>query len=207
MDLATLVNDFAHCLELADAKCPQAINVRSKKPFRPGIGPHTEAQSIRLIAAELALFAPFRYQHRIAMGIPYPESPRQKCDLCIGGAPQWEWAVEVKMLRLLGDNGKLNDNILMHILSPYPQHRSALTDCLKLSASCLGNSKAILIYGFEHTEWPLELAIEAFEVLARSKVEIGPRCSAVFEGLVHPIHSRGKVFAWELIPPSLTLQG
>ena len=30
-------------------------------------------------------------------------------------------------LRLKGDNGKPNDNMLMHILSPYPQHRSALT--------------------------------------------------------------------------------
>ena len=27
---------------------------------------------------------------------------------------------EVKMLRLMGDNGKPNDNMLMHILSPYP---------------------------------------------------------------------------------------
>jgi hypothetical protein len=36
------------------------------------------------------------------------------------------------MLRLMGDNGKPNDNMLMHILSPYPSHRSALTDCQKL---------------------------------------------------------------------------
>jgi len=27
----------------------------------------------------------------------------------------------------MGDNGKPNDNMLMHILSPYPAHRSALT--------------------------------------------------------------------------------
>ena len=36
-----------------------------------------------------------------------------------------EWAIEVKMLRLMGDNGKPNDNMLMHILSPYERHRSA----------------------------------------------------------------------------------
>lgn len=35
----------------------------------------------------------------------------------------------------LGDNGKPNDNMIMHILSPYPDHRSALTDCSKL-ATC-----------------------------------------------------------------------
>jgi hypothetical protein len=49
--------------------------------------------------------------------------------VCLGGPAPWEWAIEVKMLRFMGDNGKLNDNIVMHILSPYPEHRSALTDC------------------------------------------------------------------------------
>jgi hypothetical protein len=32
-----------------------------------------------------------------------------------------DWAIEVKMLRLMGDNHKPNDNMLMHILSPYPR--------------------------------------------------------------------------------------
>ena len=50
-------------------------------------------------------------------------------------APVWDWAIEAKMLRMFGDNGKLNDNMLMHVLSPYPAHRSALTDCGKLAHS------------------------------------------------------------------------
>jgi hypothetical protein len=37
------------------------------------------------------------------------------------------------MLRIFGDNGKLNDNMLMHVLSFYPAHLSALTDCGKLA--------------------------------------------------------------------------
>jgi len=102
------------------------------------------------------------------------------------------------MLRMLGDNGKPNDNILMHILSPYPAHRSALTDCEKLLASVLGAAKAILIYGYDHDEWPLETAIEAFEALANTKVKLGPREFAGFDGLVHPIHTRGGVYAWRL---------
>ena len=51
--------------------------------------------------------------------ISYPNG-RQKCDLCVGTPLTWEWAVEIKMLRLMGDNGKPNHNMLMHILSPYP---------------------------------------------------------------------------------------
>jgi hypothetical protein len=57
-------------------------------------------------------------------------------------SPDWSWAIEVKLLRLLGDNGKPNDNILMHILSPYPAHRSAFTDCTKLLGAPLGRRKA-----------------------------------------------------------------
>jgi hypothetical protein len=49
----------------------------------------------------------------------------------------------------MGDNGKPNDNMLMHILSPYPSHRSALTDCQKLAASGFSGSLAILIYGYD----------------------------------------------------------
>jgi hypothetical protein len=67
----------------------------------------------------------------------------------------------------LGDDGKLNDNMLMHILSPYPEHRRAVTDCLKLACTQVAARRAVLIYGFEHEEWPLEPALHAFEVLAR----------------------------------------
>lgn len=67
------------------------------------------------------------------------------------------------MLRMLGDNGKPNDNILMHILSPYPAHRSALTGCTKLLESGLPGRKAIIIFGYEYEDWPMTPAINAFE--------------------------------------------
>lgn len=196
--LSTIVNDFATCIKLADAKRPQALNIRSKEPFQPGIGPHSEAQVTKLVTQEMMNHYPDRYRGRIALGVPYPELPRQKCDLCIGQSGAWDWAIEIKMLRFLGDNGKLNDNILMHILSPYPEHRSALTDCIKLSTTELGKAKAILIYGFDHIDWPLEPAIEAFETLATAKIKLSDRYSAHFEELVHPIHNCGKVFGWQL---------
>ena len=130
-------------------------------------------------------------------GISYPGS-RQKCDLCIGVSPDWDWSVEIKMLRLMGDNGKPNDNMLMHILSPYPADRSALTDCPKLLESGLPGRKAILIYGFDYPELPMDPAIEAFEVLALRLVKLGPRAVGEYSGLVHPVHRTGRVFGWEL---------
>jgi len=198
LSLSRIVNDFAICLKRADDRHPQAINIRSKECFQEGIGPHSEGQTVELVAKEFRLLAPELYNDFLVTGVPYPDFPRQKCDLCIGTQHEWQWAIEVKMLRMLGDNGKLNDNILMHILSPYPEHRSALTDCVKLAQSQLAARKAILIYGYEHQDWPLELGISAFESLATSKVSIGSRQIAYFDGLIHPIHSSGAVFGWEI---------
>ena len=104
------------------------------------------------------------------------------------------------MLRLLGDNEKANDNMMGQILSPYPGHGSALTDCTKLLASQLGTHKAILIYGFDHARWPMDPAIEAFEVLATRKVTLTSCAVASFDGLIHPVHQRGRVFGWEVQP-------
>ena len=92
----------------------------------------------------------------------------------------------MKMLRLMGDNGKPNDNMLMHILSPYWEHRSALTDCQKLVGSGFNQPQAILIYGYDYDDWPMEPAVEAFERFARYRVQLGPRHFEGFNGLIHP---------------------
>jgi hypothetical protein len=200
-DLADFVSDFARGISLADARLPIATNVRSKELFRPGIGPHSESETVRLVLAELEAAKSQEYRGRFALGVPYVSTPRRRCDLCLGLSSGYEWAIEAKMVRLLGDNGKLNDNILMHVFSPYPEHRSALTDCDKLLASGLGLRKAILIYGYDSADWPLELAIDAFEQLASHRANLGRRHSAAFRELIHPIHRSGAVFAWEISQP------
>jgi hypothetical protein len=196
-ELAELVTDFGAALKRVDALRPVAISLRTKAAFKSGIGPFGEAKATELILAEMARSRPKAYSSYVP-NVPYESSPRKKCDLCLGQAPNWEWCVEVKLLRLLGDNGKLNDNMLMHILSPYDEHRSALTDCGKLLESGLNGRKAIVIYGFADPAWPLEPAIESFESLARARHRLGPRESCHFDGLVHPVHSQGGVFGWEL---------
>ncbi len=200
MTLREIVDDFAKCIKLVDARSPRAVSTRTKRPFRPGIGPHSETQVVELVTAEMMERFPTRHAGKISINVPYPDMPRQRCDFCVGSDERWEWAVEVKMLRILGDNGKPNDNILMHILSPYPKHRSAVTDCKKLSGSRLGNRKAVLIYGYEAEDYPLALAIKAFETIASSCVELSPRVAAEFKGLIHPVHRDGMVYGWEIAP-------
>lgn len=126
------VRSFARGMKVADGLALRAANARSGKLFQPGIGPHTEPETIRLALANSGdpiLQSAFRE-------VAYPAIPQNKFDVVIP-APN-AWAIEVKMLRPMGDNGKLNDNALMHILSPYSAHRSAVTDCPKLLASGAG---------------------------------------------------------------------
>jgi hypothetical protein len=197
--LAELVMDFARGIKAVDSMAPVASNTRTGASYQPGIGPHTEAQTIRLVMTHLADADPRRYAS-YKLGVPYADGTRQTCDLCLDGPAPWGWAIEVKMLRLMGDNGKLNDNMVMHILSPYPAHRSALTDCTKLLASQLGTHKAILIYGYDYPDWPMDPVIEAFQVLASQEVMLADYAVASFDGLIHPVHRRGRVFGWQVQP-------
>ena len=131
--------------------------------------------------------------------VPYPNLPRQRCDITVGRSQQNRWAIEAKLLRFLGDNGKPNDNMLMHVISPYDEDRSALTDCTKLRLGGLGDRHAVLILGYESAARPLEPALRAFEQLARDRCDLGPRVVRGAEQLVHPVHDRASLIAWEVI--------
>lgn len=197
--LAELVRDFAQGMQAVDSLAPVASNARTGVSYQAGIGPHTEAQTIKLVMAYLADTDPQRYAS-YRLGVPYADGTRQACDVCLVDRERRTWAIEVKMLRLMGDNGKLNDNMMMHILSPYLAHRSALTDCTKLLASQLRTHKAILIYGYDYPGWPMDPVIEAFQVLAGRQVSMADSAVASFDGLIHPVHRCGRVFGWRVQP-------
>ena len=195
--LAKLTTDFARAIEAADADCDAATSVRTKRSYHAGIGPHTETSTLALVRAKLKAIDPIAYD-KIEAGIPYPTAPRQKCDWCWTHSSGERLFIEAKMMRLMGDNGKPNDNILCHILSPYPQQRSALTDCQKMAKADFPGSAAILIYGYEYEGFPLEPVIDAFETLASKVVKLSSASRAAFSGLVHPVHQRGAVYAWSI---------
>jgi len=198
VELARIVNDFALGVQIADGQCRPARSHNGLRQFSQGIGPYPEAQALRLVYEALGARFPEKYSG-VQYSVAFPNAPRQKCDLLVP-ADGKGWVVEVKLLRFLGDNGKQNGNMLMHILSPYPFDRSALSDCVKLANSKFEYRMAVLIYGFDHDSWPLDPAIEAFETLASKRVKLGCRNEATFTDLVHPVHSQGRVFAWEVEP-------
>jgi hypothetical protein len=196
-ELGELTIEFAAALKVVDGRGPIARNTRSKKSFRPGIGPHSESAAMSLILLEMISGHPYKYDP-YRSSVQYPGT-QQKCDVCFGSGPEWEWAIEIKLLRFAGDNDKPNDHMLMHLLSPYAEHRSALTDLDKLQRWSDPKRKAILIYGFDHWRWPLEPAVRAFEDLAKSRASLSGRFECSFSGLMHPVHTAGAVVAWEIL--------
>jgi len=98
---------FAAAIKAADAKAPQY------RTYRPGIGRHGEDDQVRPALAEFG-------SARFRSFIPYPSAPRQKCDFAFHGEGR-PWFIEAKLFRPAGDNGKLNDQNLNHLLSPSMQ--------------------------------------------------------------------------------------
>lgn len=199
MMLERLARDFARAIEAVDARRPVAKSKRTGRPYQPGIGPHAEKDALRLVVHEAVASAPDWYRC-VEEDVRYPTAPRQRCDLSIE-TPDGALHVEAKLLRMVGDNGKPNDNMLNHILSPYPRQNSALTDCAKLAESCFAGRKGVLIIGYSYPDMdmPLEPAIAAFEALARRTTRLGQRVQAAFSGLCHPVHRSGAVLAWEVL--------
>ena len=120
MELCSLVADFASALAEVDATNP----VGSSGRFRPGCGPLTESQVTALILRRLR---ERNAAYSCAAAKRYPNG-RAECDFVLPG----EWAVEVKLARPFGDNGKPAERWSENLLYPYPGNTSSLGDCLKL---------------------------------------------------------------------------
>jgi hypothetical protein len=194
--LERLTRDLAAAVATVDARQPIAVNKKSGASFEAGLGPHSETETFALILTE-AQCTDGTWLLGVTYSVPYPHQKRQRCDARVV-TKDGTLFLEAKLLRLKGDNGKPNDNMLMHILSPYPQHRSVLTDCLKLSHSGFGGQTAVVILGYSYPDMSLEPAVNAFETLAGKVVKLGKRFEASFSGLCHRVHREGKVMAWQI---------
>ena len=125
--LEQLVAACASALQAADQKRPVWTS-RTGRLYQAGIGPHAENAAMALMLDELRDAGALPGLD-LRQFIPYPDQPRQKCDLAFGDPALW--VVEAKMARFRGDNGKPDDTSLKDLLSPYPSDRSALTDAAK----------------------------------------------------------------------------
>jgi hypothetical protein len=182
-------------MEAVDHQRPQATSYRdATRLYHPGIGPFGEDAAVAMTLAEMQAASAGIYA--IAGKRRYPDSGHV-CDLALGTLP--DWAIEVKLARLGRDNGTYEDAAIKKILSPYPEDRSAVTDCAKLARSGFAGRCAVLIDGFEDPHRPLHWLIEAFEAVAAKIAVLGPREEARLRELVHPVFAAGCVYAWEVL--------
>ena len=72
----------------------------------------------------------------ISVSHPYPNIPGAKCDMVFNTSlfhgPRPEWAVELKVIRFIGDNGKKKSYGAGKFLSPYKMETSLTTDLARL---------------------------------------------------------------------------
>jgi hypothetical protein len=185
MELQVIAADIASALAEID---------RSRIPFKrfqPGVGPYGEPQLVRLIAAHL----------RSLPGYAGLVATKRTPDLLIQGF----WAIEVKIARPFGDNAQPAENWSVNLLHPYPGNVSALGDCLKLRDLPGAERRASVVIGYEHDPpiVSLDPLILSFELIASQvlQLRLGVRVEVVRPGLVHQVHQRARVFAWEVLRP------
>ncbi len=136
------------------------------RTYRPGIGPLTEADAVSRALQHLKEGTRSLY-YRDALPKRYPSS-RQQCDLVIPD----EWAIEFKLLRPFGDNGAEAEHWSENALHPYPGNVSSIGDSIKLIEAGFSERKAIVIFGYEHSPPPIDIAIaiDSFEAIAKQVV-------------------------------------
>jgi hypothetical protein len=174
---------------LADALVAIDASGVAFRHFLPGVGPYGEPQLLSSVAA--CLNAKLPCDGRICT--------KRTPDLLIPD----QWAIECKIARPFGDNGKPAENWSVNLLHPYPGNTSLLGDCLKLQSLQESIRKAVAVVGYEHT--PPQVSVQplllSFELLAREVmgIRLGARVQANRAGLIHPVHQQLTVAAWEVL--------
>jgi hypothetical protein len=186
MNLEELVLDFAEALVHIDA------SGEGFRSFQPGVGPYGEPQLVKLIAAQFNRLPKYRGAVRT----------KRTPDLLIPN----EWAIEVKITRPFGDNGREAENWSVNLLHPYPGNVSTIGDCYKLMQYPGPERRAVLVVGYEHAPARIDLTplVESFQAITTHvlHIRLSERVETRHVDLIHPVHQSFRVFAWEVFPPS-----
>jgi hypothetical protein len=163
----------------------------SKPPFRayqPGAGPYSETVLCKRIAEWLSAHSA---DCKGACTRRFP-------DLLIPD----HWAIELKIARPFGDNGKEAEHWSQNLLHPYPGNTSSLSDALKLMKYEGPERCAVVVVGYEHAtpQISLDPLIRSFEAIAQHvfTLELGTQHQLTLSPLVHPVHQVARLWGWEI---------
>jgi hypothetical protein len=179
MEYGEIISVIGDILVELDAEYPV------HKRFKPGIGPFGEPQLVKIIAQRLC-----RRQ--------IPSKTRRCPDLEI----EKEWAIEFKIVRPFGDNGREAENWSVNLLHPYSGNVSLVGDAIKLLELREYSKCGLFLIGYEHDPAIIDLnpLLHSFEIIMRDvmKIHLMPRIEARKNGLVHPVHQVLRCVGWEL---------
>ena len=183
IELVQLVSDIAASLVEID------LSGARFKDFQPGVGPFGEPQLVKMVADSLNSKAPYT---GLAVTKRHP-------DLLIRG----KWAVEVKIARPYGDNGREAESWSVNLLHPYEGNVSVVGDCFKMLNYSGSERRAVLVVGYEHRPAKIDLSplFKSFEVIADivCGIRLGQRVEVFSQKLTHPVHQQFRVAAWEVL--------
>lgn len=180
MELSVLTALVADTLKQYDSESPRHKN------FGRGIGPFGEPQLVKELANR------FTAAGTAAKTMRTP-------DLRINGA---ELAVEFKIVRPFGDNGREAENWSVNLLHPYEGNTSLLGDAMKLATLSEYSQRVLFVLGYEHrsARIPLDPLLASFELIISEvmQIDVSTRCEERREDLVHPVHQVLRCISWEL---------
>jgi hypothetical protein len=170
MYLEEIVKNMAESLKIVDETTETQRKSRSGSgEYIPCVGTIWEDDFTREAVINWALRSPASFQNFSEkwFEVSYPVG-RGKCDLVLCGSgfqPEfglaaYEWAIENKYVRFIGDNGKNNDYGVTKVVSPYRKDRSSVLDAERLLQFHYAEKKAILMYGFEFNSESHQLALQ-----------------------------------------------
>lgn len=186
MELRGVVERYAEAIQYVDKSSTHvSANARTGVVYQPGAKSMSESTLVRELDEAWEYLHPGERQlHRL--DVPYPGLPSTaKADHVIttdGDLRRDEWAIEVKRLQLVGDNGKRNDYATTKVLSPYLKDRGMLHDAARLREYGFTRKVAIIGYCFEYDTSSI--------ALARAK-HTSPDAMAVIDAIEATVRSSG----------------
>ena len=160
MELKQIVGRITESIPMIDSTTQiQNHNRRNKRPYIKGVPTLWEPQFVK------ELVGWWRKNHGDELSdindeFPYPTGTTARgrgetCDVVLTGEDteviwgNYEWAVEIKYLRLVGNNGNNNDYVMQKAISPYLKDRSLVHDIEKIKGASFAKRRAVVFYGFE----------------------------------------------------------
>lgn len=156
MELAEIISRFATGLKAVDdSSTHRGVSARTGAVYLAGVPSMTERQLCQELVEWWTSTYPNDFYPRgvCREEVPYPGLSRARCDIVFSSQPDAgvpEWAIEIKRIQFIGDNGKKNDHNVQKMLSPYMKDRSLIHDIERMRKHPIALRHAVIGYAFSY---------------------------------------------------------